>query len=96
MALNLKEQTLAQFAVRFWGRVRDAQQGNKVEFHRLMWRLWTWVTNGDITATQARNSFNTAFGKTLTATQWNTLWNSRVIPAKDRYLALMAEGAING
>lgn len=96
MPLNLKEQTLAQFAVRFWGRVRAAQQGNKVEFHRLMWRLWTWVSAGDITAAQARASFNTAFGKSLTATQWNTLWTNRIIPAKDRYLALMAEGAIDG
>lgn len=97
MALNLQHQTSAQFAARFWARVRDAQNTNKLEFHKLMWRLWTWVDqNGDITHAQARNSFNTAFGKSLTAAQWTALWASRVIPAKDRYLAVLAEGAIDG
>ncbi len=96
MALNLRHQTASQFAARFWARVRAAQRQDKAEFHRLMWRLWSLVDGGDITATQARNSFNAAFGKSLTSAQWNTLWNSRVIPAKDRYLALMSEGAIDG
>lgn len=97
MALNLRHQTAAQFAARFWKRVRDAQHSNKMEFHRLMWLLWRLVDQtGDITAAQARNSYNVAFGKNLTAGQWATLWTSRVIPAKDRHLALLAEGAIDG
>jgi len=97
LALNLRHQTAAQFASRFWARVRGAQHTNKLEFHRLMWRLWELVDqNGDVTHTQARNSYNNAFGKSLTAPQWTTLWNARVIPAKDRYLALLAEGNIDG
>lgn len=96
MALNLRHQTAVQFAARFWARVRDAQHSNKMEFHRLMWKLWGWVQAGDITATQARNSYNTAFNKALNATQWTTLWSARVIPAKDRYLAVTSEGAIDG
>ena len=96
MAIDLKHQTTAQFAARFWALMRDAQHSNKQEFHRLMWRLWTWVDGRDITTAQARNSYNLAFGKSLTAQQWTTLWSGRVVPAKDRYLAMMAEGAIDG
>lgn len=97
LALNLRHQTAAQFAARFWARVRDTQNSNKLEFHRLLWVLWRLVDqNGAVTHTQARNSYNNAFGKNLTAVQWTALWNARVIPAKDRYLALLTEGNIDG
>lgn len=97
LALNLRHQTAAQFAARYWERVRAAQGSNKLELHRLLWALWRLVdVLGDVTHTQARNSYNNAFGKSLTAAQWTALWSARVIPAKDRYLALLAEGNIDG
>jgi hypothetical protein len=46
---------------------------------------------GDITDAQARNSFNAAFGRSLTAGQWTTLRSSRITPAHDRYAAMLIE-----
>lgn len=89
MALNLRHQTAAQFAARFWARARVA---DKVEFSRLMWWLTRRLVAGDLTDTQARNSFNAAFGRTLNATQWANLRASRITPAHDRYAAILAEG----
>lgn len=93
MALNLRHQTAAQFAARFWAQVQAARrEGNQVEFSRLMWWLTRRIVVGDITDTQARNSFNAAFGRTLTAQQWTTLRANRITPAHDRYAAMLAEG----
>ena len=44
-----------------------------------------------MTSTQARNAYNTAFGTSLNATQWNTLVSTRFVPIKDRYIAFLAE-----
>ena len=89
MALNLRHQTPAQFAAKFWERVRAA---DKLEFSRLMYWLTRRIVAGDLTDLQARNSFNTAFGRSLTAQQWTTLRASRITPAHDRYAAMLAEG----
>lgn len=89
MALNLRHQSAAQFAARFWERVRVA---DKSEFSRLMWWLTRRLVAGDITDAQARNSFNAAFGRSLTAQQWTTLRANRITPAHDRYAAMLAEG----
>lgn len=91
MALNLRHQTAAQFAARFWAAVRVA---DKLEFSRLMWWLTRRLVAGDLTDTQARNSFNTAFGRSLTAQQWTALRTSRITPAHDRYAAILAEGEL--
>jgi hypothetical protein len=91
MALNLRHQTPAQFAARFWERARDA---DRVEFSRLMYWLTRRLVAGDLTDLQARNSFNTAFGRSLTAQQWTTLRASRITPAHDRYAAILAEGEL--
>jgi hypothetical protein len=91
MALNLRHQTPAQFAARFWARARDA---DRVEFSRLMYWLTRRLVAGDLTDTQARNSFNTAFGRSLTAQQWTTLRANRITPAHDRWAAILAEGAL--
>ena len=48
------------------------------------------VIGSDI-ATQARNAFNTANGRLLTAPQWNTLKTSRMQPMATRYAAMLAE-----
>jgi hypothetical protein len=57
-----------------------------------------WLTRrlvaGDLTDTQARNSFNTAFGRSLTAQQWTTLRANRITPAHDRWAAILAEGEL--
>jgi len=50
--------------------------------------------SGDLTDLQARNSFNAAFGRSLTAQQWTTLRANRITPAHDRYAAILAEGAL--
>lgn len=93
MALDLQHQTAAQFAARFWARVQAARQaGDQVRFSRLMWWLTQRLVAGDITDAQARNSFNSAFDRTLTAAQWTTLRANRITPAHDRYAAMLAEG----
>ena len=89
MALNLRHQTAAQFAARFWEHARAA---DKLEFSRLMWWLTRRIVAGDLTDTQARNSFNAAFGRSLTAQQWTTLRANRITPAHDRYAAMLAAG----
>ena len=91
MALNLRHQSAAQFAARFWARARVA---DKLEFSRLMWWLTRRLVAGDLTDAQARNSFNAAFGRSLTAQQWATLRASRITPAHDRYAAILAEGEL--
>lgn len=93
MPLSLSYQTAAEFAARFWKRVILAKQaGNQGEYCRLMHWLTEKLVAGDITDAQARNSFNTAFGRSLTAGQWTTLRTSRITPAHDRYAAMLVEG----
>ncbi len=95
MALNLQHQTTAQFAARFWAKVKSAYQaGDKLTYHRCIWWVWTKIQDGDLTSDQVRLSYNTAFGKSLNTTQWNNLVTTRFIPMKDRYLALLAEGEL--
>jgi len=93
MALNLRHQTAAQFAARFWARVQKARQdGDLIEFGRLIWWLYNRVQAGDITSAEARISFNTAYGRNLNVTQWNNLVTTRLIPIRDRYQAMLNEG----
>lgn len=93
MALTLKHQTAAEFAARFWERVKTAyQNGDKVEFARLLTWLWWRVQSGDFTNDQVRLTFNAAYGRSLNTSQWNNLVTTRIIPVKDRYLAMLAEG----
>lgn len=91
MALNLRHQSAAQFAAKFWARVQAA---DKLEFAKLMYWLTRRIVAGDLTDAQARVSFNTAFNRTLTAGQWTTLRSSRITPAHDRYAAMLAEGEL--
>ncbi len=92
MALPLKHQTAAQFAARFWARVRAAcQAGDKREYHRLVWWVWTQIQAGHLTSDQVRLSYNKAYGKSLNTTQWNNLVTTRFVPMKNRYLELLAE-----
>ena len=89
MALNLRHQTAGEFAAKFWARV---QQADKLEFAKLMYWLTRRIVAGDLTDAQARNSFNAAFGRSLTAGQWATLRANRITPAHDRYAAMLTEG----
>ena len=89
MALTLKHQTAAQFAARFWARVRGAyQRGDKYEFGKLVWWVWAKVQAGDLTSDQVRLSFNAAYGRSLTTAQWNTFVTNTLVPIKDKYLAV--------
>ena len=91
MALNLRHQTPGEFAAKFWARV---QVSDKPEFAKLMYWLTRKLVAGDLTDAQARVSFNTAFGRSLTAGQWTTLRANRITPAHDRYAAMLAEGGL--
>jgi hypothetical protein len=92
MALDLKHQTAAQFAARFWSRLRAAYQaGDKLTYHRMVWWIWACVQDGSLTSDQVRLSFNNAYGRSLNTTQWNTFVTSKLVPIKDRYLAFLAE-----
>jgi hypothetical protein len=93
MALTLSQQTAAEFAARFWARVKAAKLvGDQAEYSRLLYWLTEKLVSGDITDAQARISFNSAFGRTLTAGEWTTLRTSKITPAHDRYVAMLAEG----
>lgn len=94
MALNLKHQTAAEFATRFWRKVQYAKDNDKILFGKLCAWLLARIAAGDITDAQARLSFNAVFGRSLTAGQWSTLKTSRLQPAADRYNAMQAEGAL--
>jgi len=91
MALSLRYQTASEFASRYWRNVREALVSDKVKFGRLCAWLIARINSGDITDAQARNSFNSVFGRTLTAAQWTTLKANLIQPAADRYNAMMAE-----
>lgn len=98
MPLPLNHQTAEQFAARFWARVADvhqrAREGDSAaaaERDRLMWRIWRWIQDGDLTSNQVRLSFNAYFVRSLDATQWNAFVLSRLIPMKNRHLAALAE-----
>ena len=98
MALDLKHQTAAEFAARFWVKVTQAhtlaKAGNKDAASLrdyLVWRVWRWIQDGDLTSDQVRLSFNAHFGRSLTVAQWNSYVTSRLIPMKDRHLAMLAE-----
>lgn len=95
MALALAHQTAAEFAARFWQSVLFAQQfGDKQRLHRLVWWLLQRIAAGDITDAGARTTFNSAFGRSLTAAQWTTFKSSRLQPIADRYAALISEGEL--
>jgi hypothetical protein len=93
MALQLRHQTKAEFAARFWKRLQDAyRSGDQLTYHRLVWWVWTRIQAGDLTSNEVRLSFNAAYGRNLNNTQWTALVTTRFVPIKDRYLALLAEG----
>lgn len=89
MALTLYHQTAGQFAARFWARVRVAYAADKLEFCRLIWWVWTRIQAGDLTSDQVRLSFNAAYGRSLNTAQWNSFVTSTLVPAKDKYLAVL-------
>jgi hypothetical protein len=89
MPLDLKHQTPEQFASRYWAKVKAARQsGNNLEFCRLIWWLWARIQDGDFTNDQVRQSFNSAYDRSLSLAQWNTFVTNNLIPAKDKYLAI--------
>lgn len=93
MALTFKHQTAAQFAARFWVRLRKAYQaGDKIVYGRMIWWLYSKVQAGDLTTNDVRLSFNAAYGKSLTLAQWNTFVTNTLKPIRDSYQALLDAG----
>ena len=91
--LTFIESTPAEFATYFWTILRRAfWQNDKPLYHKMVWRLWKWVTDGKLTNEQVRVSFNNYFGTNYASgSQWNTFIQNRMVPIKDRYLAMMSE-----
>jgi len=107
LAISLNHQTEAEFAARFWAKVREVRQqfeaaapGSREKrlygekFGYLIWWLHGKVTSGDITSNAARLSFNAAYGRSLTAGQWNTFVTDTLMPIRDRYQAMLDQGDI--
>ena len=94
--MNLQHQTDAELAVRFWQRLRDAYRaGDKLRYHYMVWRIWRWVQDGDLTSDQVRVSFNAFFGTNYASgSEWNTFVTTRMVPIKDRYLSFIAESEL--
>lgn len=92
MALTLTKQTKAEFAARFWDAVKKAYQANDKEaFARLVWWLYQRVLDGTFTSNEVRNSYNNAYNKSLTSSEWNTFVNDRIIPIAERYQEILDE-----
>ena len=104
MALTLRHQTAAQFAARFWAKLRalyvastasglsdSAKTEAKTEYSRMIWWLYGKVQAGDLTTNDVRLSFNAAYGRSLTLAQWNTFVTSTLKPIRDRYQAMLDE-----
>lgn len=92
MALDLRHQTAAQFAARFWAKLRAAYAaGDKIAYGRMIWWLYGKVQAGNLTTNDVRVSFNAAYGRALTLAQWNTFVTSTLKPIRDRYQAMLDE-----
>lgn len=90
MALTLRHQTAAQFAARFWEKLRAAYAaGDKITYGRMIWWLYGRVVAGDLTTNDVRLSFNSAYGRSLSLAQWNTFVTSTLKPIRDRYQAML-------
>jgi len=52
------------------------------------------VVGGSFTSNDVRLSYNTYFNKSLNLAQWNDLITNRLIPARDRYQAILDEAPL--
>ncbi len=104
MALTLRHQTAAQFAARFWAKLRaayvastspgipdSAKAAYKTEYSKMIWWLYGRVVAGDLTTNDVRLSFNSAYGRSLSLAQWNTFVTNTLKPIRDRYQAMLDE-----
>lgn len=104
MAITLIHQTPAQFAARFWAKMRaiyvlsslsglskSAKSVYKTEYSKMIWWLYGKVQAGDLTTNDVRLSFNAAYGRALTVAQWSTFVTNTLKPIRDRYQAMLDE-----
>ena len=95
MAIILRHQTAAQFAERFWAKLRVAYAaGDKLTYGRMIWWLYTKVQAGDLTTDDVRISFNNAYSRSLTIAQWNTFVTNNLKPIRDAYQAVLDKGEL--
>lgn len=87
MALTLKNQTLSEFASRFWTKLADCWKSDPGKRDKMVWWLLERISAGDITDAQARNSCNSVLGRSYTATTWLTFKTTTLQPIHDRYAA---------
>jgi len=97
-AYFLRHQTKAELAARVWGALREAQRDGselaKIKAQRICWRLYNRYSAGDFTVAELRASYNSFFGTSLTANQFNTQVVARMLAARDRYQAMLDEAEI--
>ena len=93
--IKLYQLSLSQFAVKFWTKLSQVYDSDdKTYFCYMIWWLYNRVVSGNFTSNDIRISYNSFFNKNLTSTQWNNLVNTRLLPAKDRYQAMLDEAQI--
>jgi hypothetical protein len=91
----LAHQTKEEFAARYWQELLAAyQEVDKVRVGYLIWWVYNRFSDGGFTSNQLRLSFNTAYERSLTGAQWNTLVTDRLIPIRDRYQAMLDEAEL--
>ena len=93
MAITFIHQTLAEFAARFWSKLRaEYAADNKITYSKMIWWLYGKVQAGDLSNNDVRVSFNAAYGRSLTVAQWNTFVTNTLKPIRDKYQAISDQG----
>lgn len=95
MAILFIHQTPAEFAARFWSKLRaEYAADNKITYSKMIWWLYTKVQAGDLTTNDVRISFNNAYSRSLTIAQWNTFVTNNLKPIRDAYQAVLDKGEL--
>lgn len=81
MALNLRHQTVAQFAARLRERYRNASRD---EAARIAHWLLEKINAGDITDAQCASAFGVTVG------QWSTFKTNKLVPLHEHWTAIRA------
>ena len=88
----LNHLTKEQFAALFWETLKQTYlDGDRREYHFMIWWLYDRVSAGDFTSNEVRLTFNDAYGRSLNPSQWTSFTSARLAPIRDRYQAMLDE-----
>jgi hypothetical protein len=87
MALNLKEQTLNQFLVRFRKLFRDSEKDKTC---RLAHKVVKWIAAGDVTRANIKNAWNLADNAEY------DIWLAKMVRLHNLWRDVQAEGREGG